>query len=559
MAIYTSGSGGGAKGQSVKDLQAQKDKNSAAWHSAKSQAQKDALHNENIKIQQQIDKMSGGSSSFNAGTGKWTTTPGGGSGGGSSSGGSSNRGGSSSGSSGSGGGYAPGLQKYVEGANPAMESELKSLGDSYRVERAKALEGDAQAYRNMVNLHDQANQIRNRYGYAAESANVDLETIRRSIYGDGPSNGGSYNGGYSGGGSVAAEDPYAEYLRKKEEEEARIRAEAEAAKRAAVEQAVGSLEGQKGSIGQSYTDLFRQLYLQRRMAEKNLPQQMAAMGYNGGLTESSALGLQTSYADALRQGEQQKISTLSDLDRAINDTRLQGDISIAEQAAQLAQQGLNSYGDIIQAQVAQRNNDRDYLYAQFLNDRDYQYQTGRDQVADKQWDKNYELQLQSMSRQQLLDEVNRADVNYERKLYAAQYLYENTGDASGLQILGYTPQQIAALKSGYAAPAALAYSGGNGGGSQGGSVTRTVDTVAPITQTKAADDPWAGIDTNSVANLNLGPITRASLEQLVESGAVLAQTDPATGVIKVSWPGGARPQSTQPAQSGWGLPTYRMP
>lgn len=68
----------------VEELQAQKDKNSAAWHNATTQAEKDRLHQENVKLQGQIDSMTGGSSSFNSNTGKWTSMPGGQSSGGSS-------------------------------------------------------------------------------------------------------------------------------------------------------------------------------------------------------------------------------------------------------------------------------------------------------------------------------------------------------------------------------------------------------------------------------------------------------------------------------------------
>ena len=68
----------------VEELQAQKDKNSAAWHNATTQAEKDRLHQENVQLQGQIDSMTGGSSSFNSSTGKWTSTPGGQSGGGAS-------------------------------------------------------------------------------------------------------------------------------------------------------------------------------------------------------------------------------------------------------------------------------------------------------------------------------------------------------------------------------------------------------------------------------------------------------------------------------------------
>ena len=50
---------------SIKDLQDQMNKNSAAWHGA-SQAEKDRLHQENQKLQQQIDSMNGSTSSFNS-------------------------------------------------------------------------------------------------------------------------------------------------------------------------------------------------------------------------------------------------------------------------------------------------------------------------------------------------------------------------------------------------------------------------------------------------------------------------------------------------------------
>ena len=43
---------------SVKELQAQKDKNSTAWHSAATQEEKDRLHQANVELQKEIDRMS---------------------------------------------------------------------------------------------------------------------------------------------------------------------------------------------------------------------------------------------------------------------------------------------------------------------------------------------------------------------------------------------------------------------------------------------------------------------------------------------------------------------
>lgn len=212
-----------------------------------------------------------------------------------------------------------------------------------------------------------------------------------------------------------------------------------AANQAAVEQAVNSLTSQKSDIEQSYDDLYRQLYLDRRRAEKNLPQQLAAMGISGGLTESTALGLQTDYTDALRQGEQEKLSTLNSLDQAISDAKLTGDIESAQSAAQLALDRLNSYGSILSQMQEQQN---------LANQMAYQQQ--QDQIA--------------YNRQSMLDQLSRDDVSYDRKLQIAQYLYENTGDASGFRALGLTDAQIRALNNSYAL-AMQQYTGSSGASS----------------------------------------------------------------------------------------------
>ncbi|MEG2679292.1 MAG: hypothetical protein RR949_05065 [Oscillospiraceae bacterium] len=158
-------------------------------------------------------------------------------------------------------------------------------------------------------------------------------------------------------------------------------AQEEAAKRAQVEMAVGRLGDQKVQVGQSYEDMFRQLYTDRRMAEKNLPQQMAAMGYTGGLTESSALGLATNYATALQKGEQGKIGNLSEIDRAIEDTRHSGNIAIAEQAAKLAQEKFNAYSDLIARQQEEQRLEKQYGYA-----------AEQDKIAQSQWQKEFDWQ-----------------------------------------------------------------------------------------------------------------------------------------------------------------------
>ena len=457
---------------SIKDLQDQMNKNSAAWHGA-SQAEKDRLHQENKKLQQQIDSMSGGSSSFNSSTGKWTTT--GGSSGGGSTGSSNNGGGSitpsvgataqtgsnwASGSNGYGTSYgtdANGQRDYSVEIRDAMNAgaDWETVQDllNKRTQKAEDMGYTQWKY---DDLYKQAQE------YIDNNSNLYQKEIDRIL---------------SGFDTVQSQQ--------------------EAAQQAAVDQAVNQLTGQKTGIEQSYDNLYRQLYLDRRRAEKNLPQQMAAMGITGGMAEGTALGIQTSYTDALRQGEQQKLSTLNDIDQAIADARLTGDIGIAQQAAQLAMDKLATYGSLISQMQDQQN---------WANQ--FAWQKDQQNVANSQWQ-------QQFNRQQMLDQLDRDDVSYDRKLYIAQYLYEKTGDASGFRALGFTDAQIAAMQNSYAMAMQSARSGssggssgnrssgytggsGNGGGGYtGGGSGKTQTTTSPISN---------GIDPFNVALGTIGTV-----------------------------------------------------
>ena len=405
---------------SIKDLQDQMNKNSAAWHGA-SQAEKDRLHQENQKLQQQIDGMSGGSSSFNSSTGKWTTT--GGSSGGGSTGSSNNGGGSSKPSGGTSypsGNWSSGSNGY--GGSYGTDANGQT---DYSVLIRDAMNGGAdwQTVQDLLNKRvDKAQQSgygQYMYDDLYKQATEYINSSKNGLYQDYMDKVGSY---------------YDD-----------IQAQQQAAQQAAVDQAVNQLTGQKTGIEQSYDNLYRQLYLDRRRAEKNLPQQMAAMGITGGMAEGTALGIQTSYTDALRQGEQQKLSTLNDIDQAIADARLTGDIGIAQQAAQLAMDKLATYGSLISQMQDQQN---------WANQ--FAWQKDQQNVANSQWQ-------QQFNRQQMLDQLDRDDVSYDRKLYIAQYLYENTGDASGFRALGFTDAQIAAMQNSYAMAMQQAMSGSSGG------------------------------------------------------------------------------------------------
>ena len=117
----------------TKQLEAMKKANSSDWHTAGTQAERDALHKANQEINKILDSRNGTSSSFDSGTGKWTTSGGSSSSKGSSSSSSSGRGSSSSsGSSGSTikGGYSTGTGSNIgvsSGGGSSTPDYLKGL------------------------------------------------------------------------------------------------------------------------------------------------------------------------------------------------------------------------------------------------------------------------------------------------------------------------------------------------------------------------------------------------------------------------------------------------
>lgn len=110
---------------------------------------------------------------------------------------------------------------------------------------------------------------------------------------------------------------------------------------------------------------------------------------------------------------------------------------------------LSTYGNLVAQMQTQRNwADESWFNRQQAD------------IANSQWQ-------QSFSRQQLLDELSREDVSYDRKWQIAQYLYENTGNASAFRSLGLSDAEIAALTSSYAAALQQKRGGGSSGGSGG--------------------------------------------------------------------------------------------
>lgn len=203
-----------------------------------------------------------------------------------------------------------------------------------------------------------------------------------------------------------------------------VKANNDAAK-AAAERALAQAEKGVGELGDQYGSLNKQLYRDYMESLRVLPQEMAARGYSGGMSESARLGLDTAYGERLNENEAARIAAIM----------------------QLRQQGA---------------------------DAEYQANAARDQ-ANAQAQQNLYANMMNLILQQQQDAATKAQ-------NMAQY-----GDFSGYLGLGYTQSEIDQMQKAWIAanpelartlgyvktpePVYSSYSGGGSSGGGGGSVT----------------------------------------------------------------------------------------
>ena len=186
-----------------------------------------------------------------------------------------------------------------------------------------------------------------------------------------------------------------------------------------VEQAVGAIEAQRPSIYRNAEDDLRQVEIARRLQQRDMPQQLAATGSNGGLAESTILGMNAGFDNQAGNVRRQRSDQLSALDSQIAQTQAQGEIAQAQ----------------IEAQQQEA-----------LMQREYQ----RQQQA-------YERQLAEQQRQDQIDMFLR-QLEADKELYsyklAEQARYSNNRSGSGKPGLTYA-QAKSILDDGIDSPAAL--------------------------------------------------------------------------------------------------------
>lgn len=162
-----------------------------------------------------------------------------------------------------------------------------------------------------------------------------------------------------------------------------------------------------------YDNLAREAYINMRLSQNALPQQLAALGISGGGSESANLKLQTNYQNNLHTSEQARAQALKDFALQGLQAQTQANSDIANINASAAQNALNTW-------LSEQANQNSW----------------------NQWLANFQLQ-----QQQYKDSLSQYEYEKQQNaLTQAIELAQLTGDYSKLKAMGYDTSYMEQLK-----------------------------------------------------------------------------------------------------------------
>ena len=124
---------------------------------------------------------------------------------------------------------------------------------------------------------------------------------------------------------------------------------------AAVDNAINGYNRQIDTVNEDTKELARQAYIANMLGQKNMDQQLSASGLAGGMADSQRIGLQANYENSLNELEMQRQATIAELQLAIENARLTGDMQTAQELAGYLQQVQSQWVNYMQNQQQMEN------------------------------------------------------------------------------------------------------------------------------------------------------------------------------------------------------------
>lgn len=345
-----------------------------------------------------------------------------------------------------------GFTKYT-GGNTALNNDLKPYQDAYSTARAS---GDWQG---MNAANEKANQLRNQYGYAAESAYDDINLIR-SQYGGGTdfSQSGVTNTQQNTQLAPGVTD-YSQYI---EEMNQAAKESALAELRSAYQQNLAGIDRTQQSISPTYTAARNQAAGSAEQAKRQFSEYAAANGLNSGAGGQAQLAMNNALQTNLSNLNTQEASSLADLELQRSQAEIDYNNAIAKAQADgnytLAQQ---LYAEKVRTDEALRAQ-MQWQAEQDYNNSQFQWQQEQADLASQKEDTSNLYQMvmkyaQSTGDYSLLsqfgftaDQIARMQAQWQTD-NAANPISSRSASASGgssksagaVSVSGYNPQNVA--------------------------------------------------------------------------------------------------------------------
>ena len=209
-----------------------------------------------------------------------------------------------------------------------------------------------------------------------------------------------------------------------------------------LEQTIASINSNKDTVNEEYEKAQKENYVNKVLQENQMGDYLSAMGYNGGLAESTLQGINNNYATNRQTATSERDSALRQIEQLVAEAQTSGNSDLTN----LANEYLSNYTAALQNQAQMNYQISESQRDQANTDRDYQLQLQQAQLNQQMYDDEKAASETSAAQQLAENDFNTFLDTYQGK-YRKEATYkkwiENLKNMS--DPYGYNKQKIAYL------------------------------------------------------------------------------------------------------------------
>ena len=209
-----------------------------------------------------------------------------------------------------------------------------------------------------------------------------------------------------------------------------------------LEQTIASINSNKNTVNEEYEKAQKENYVNKVLQENQMGDYLSAMGYNGGLAESTLQGINNNYATNRQTATSERDSALRQIEQLVAEAQTSGNSDLTN----LANEYLSNYTAALQNQAQMNYQISESQRDQANTDRDYQLQLQQAQLNQQMYDDEKAASETSAAQQLAENDFNTFLDTYQGK-YRKEATYkkwiENLKNMS--DPYGYNKQKIAYL------------------------------------------------------------------------------------------------------------------